>query len=89
MGFFSCPKPYTFAEERDFAEVLRDYSLALEIFLQYHDEYNAKIAIENLGRLFIAWEPPDSAIDGLKSSDPVKEFIKAILEESRKKSKED
>jgi hypothetical protein len=39
--------------------------------------------------LFAAWNPPDSAIAGLEGSDPVKEIIKEILEESRKKSKED
>ncbi len=76
-------------EERDFTEVLRDYSLALEIFLQYHDDYIAGIVKRNLASLFTAWEPPDSAIASLESSDPVKEIIKAILEESRKKSKED
>jgi hypothetical protein len=74
-------------EERDFAEALRDYALALEIFLQYHDEYSAGIAKRNLGRLFTAWEPPGGAIDGLECSDQVKEILKAVLEEIRKKSK--
>ena len=70
-------------EERDFAEALRDYALALEIFFQYHDEYNAGIAIRNLGRLFTAWEPPGGAIDGLECSDQVKKILKEILEKKR------
>jgi tetratricopeptide (TPR) repeat protein len=74
-------------EERDFAEALRDYALALEIWLEYHDEYHAKIAIGNLGILFTAWEPPGSAIEGLECSDQVKEILRAVLEEIRKKSK--
>jgi tetratricopeptide (TPR) repeat protein len=43
--------------ERDFAEALRDYSQALEIWLQYNDEYNAGIAKRSLDLLFTAWEP--------------------------------
>ena len=73
-------------EERDFAEALRDYALALEIFLQYNDKYNIEIAIENLGILFTAWEPPDTAFASLENSDQVKEILKAVLEKSREKN---
>ena len=52
--------------------------------LQYHDEYSAGIAIENLGRLVSAWEQAGDAIEALACSEEVKGLLKAIVEETRK-----
>ncbi|UCH95968.1 MAG: tetratricopeptide repeat protein [Candidatus Aminicenantes bacterium] len=71
-------------EEMDYVSSLGYYATALEIFLQYNDEYHTQKTFGNLSWLVQQWDATE-AIDELTVEEKIKELLRKILKETKKK----
>jgi tetratricopeptide (TPR) repeat protein len=75
-------------KEKDYTSSLGYYTTALEIFLQYKDEYSIETTIENLSLLMQEWDAAE-AIEELAGEEEIKELLRKISRETKKKSDQD
>jgi hypothetical protein len=70
---------------KEYPSSLGYYATALEIFLEYKDEYSLKILTGNLSRVLAqeGWDA-SAAIDGLDANEETRKALRAILEKARK-----
>ncbi len=70
-------------EEKDYPSALEYYALALDIYLSYEDKHYVGVTKRSI-ILMQTWEAGE-AIERLDVGDEVKEALREILEETRKK----